>query len=131
LVAFSLSYRAVSGSYQFLNSIHRELRSNNFCKSVYILSAKIVLVGVGELPENIKFQGSVKLVQDGEVEHIDAAAYFAFEGPFDFFVDGVEEGEERGDVISMDGRHGVVSLAEPEEDDANRGGPVGCKEGRG
>jgi hypothetical protein len=35
-------------------------------------------------------------------------------------VDGVEEGEEGGDVIMMDGRHGVVSLAEPEEDDAHR-----------
>jgi hypothetical protein len=56
-----------------------------------------------------------------EVEHVDAAAYFAYEGPFDVLVDGVEEGKEGGDVIGMDGRHGVVSLAEPKEDDANRG----------
>jgi hypothetical protein len=33
-------------------------------------------------------------------------------------MDGVEEGVEGGDVITMDGRHGVVRLAEPAEDDA-------------
>jgi hypothetical protein len=48
-----------------------------------------------------------------------------FEGPFDVLVDGVEEGEEGGDVIAIDSRHGVVSLAEPEEDDAYRGGAGG------
>jgi hypothetical protein len=60
-------------------------------------------------------------VQDGEVKHVDAAVHFAFEGPLDAVMDGVEEGVEAGDMVAMDGCHGVVSLAEPEEDDAHRG----------
>ena len=37
-------------------------------------------------------------------------------------MDGVEEGEEGGDVVMVNGCHGIVGLTKPEEDDANRRG---------
>jgi hypothetical protein len=79
-----------------------------------------VLVGVGRLPVDVEFQSPIRLAQNGEVKHVDLAVHLTFKGPFDVVVDGVEEGVEGGDMIAMDGRHGVDRLAEPEEDDAWR-----------
>jgi hypothetical protein len=43
----------------------------------------------------------------------------------------VEKVEEGGDVITMDGCHGVVRLAKPEEDDAQSWRLVGRRGARG
>jgi hypothetical protein len=73
-----------------------------------------VLVCVHWLPEDVKLHRSVWLAQDGKVEHVDAAILLGFGSPFDLVVDGVQELQEWGDVVAVDGGHGVVGLTEPE-----------------
>ena len=81
-----------------------------------------VLVGVGRLPIHVELQRAILLAQDGEVQHVDASVDLRFKCPLDLLVDAVEEGEEGGDVVMVNGCHGIIGLTKPEEDDANRRG---------
>jgi hypothetical protein len=76
---------------------------------------------VGGLPVDIKLKCPVLLTQDGEVQHVYATVHLRLKGPLNLGMDAVEEVEEGRDMVSVYGRHGVVCLAEPEEDDADGG----------
>ena len=84
-----------------------------------------VLVSVGGLPVDVELKGAAGLTQDGEVQHVDPVVFLTFGSPLDVWVDGVDVGKERGNMIAMYGRHRVVCLTIPKEDDAWDGGGQG------
>ena len=76
-----------------------------------------VLVCVRRFPVNVKVEGTVGFLDDGDIKHGNASVFLHFFRPPDVRVDGVEMVVQALDVVVVDGHERIVGFSEPEEND--------------
>ena len=73
-----------------------------------------VLVGVRGFAIDVKVEGAVGVVDDGDIKHGYASIFFDFLCPLDVRVNGVKKVVEWLDVVIVNGYECVVGFSQPE-----------------
>ena len=87
-----------------------------------------VLVGVRGFAVDVKVEGAVGVVDDGDIKHGYATIFFDFLSPLDVRVNGVEVIVEWLNVVVVNGDKCVVGFSKPKKDEiAGTGGIVASR----